>query len=217
MIDSEKFHEWKVWVSQNKLTTIGSVWLGLMATNLAYQFTRPVPLQLKLIHSRVYSQFGTFLSHPRLPAAQRPPPPRSLRLVASSPSSDPPNSILTPRVRSDRRRGGLHWPGGGARSEHEAKEGAGLLSGVERSRGRGRSGVRNGLYHQHFFCFAYLFAHCLVHYVISCLLARQACSLVSASLSPRPPPPPPPPAITSCSRRPSWSPATSRTQRVPEL
>ena len=62
MIDSEKFHEWKVWVSQNKLTTIGSVWLGLMATNLAYQFTRPVPLQLKLIHSRVYSQFGTFLS-----------------------------------------------------------------------------------------------------------------------------------------------------------
>lgn len=75
MIDSEKFHEWKVWVSQNKLTTIGSVWLGLMATNLAYQFTRPVPLQLKLIHSRVYSQFGTFLSHPRLPAAQRPPPP----------------------------------------------------------------------------------------------------------------------------------------------
>ena len=74
MIDSEKFHEWKVWVSQNKLTTIGSVWLGLMATNLAYQFTRPVPLQLKLIHSRVYSQFGTFLSL-RLPAAQRPPPP----------------------------------------------------------------------------------------------------------------------------------------------
>ncbi|WZN59805.1 HIG1 domain-containing protein [Chloropicon roscoffensis] len=59
MIDSEKFHEWKVWVSQNKLTTIGSVWLGLMATNLAYQFTRPVPLQLKLIHSRVYSQFVT--------------------------------------------------------------------------------------------------------------------------------------------------------------
>ena len=30
-----------------------------MATNLAYQFTRPVPLQLKLIHSRVYSQFVT--------------------------------------------------------------------------------------------------------------------------------------------------------------
>ena len=34
----------------------------------------------------------------------------------------------------------------------------------------------------------YLFAHCLVHYVISCLLARHACSLVSASLSPRPRP-----------------------------
>ena len=92
MIDSEKFHEWKVWVSQNKLTTIGSVWLGLMATNLAYQFTRPVPLQLKLIHSRVYSQFGTFLSHPRLPAAQRRPPPVP---YASSPRRLP----LTPPTR----------------------------------------------------------------------------------------------------------------------
>ena len=92
MIDSEKFHEWKVWVSQNKLTTIGSVWLGLMATNLAYQFTRPVPLQLKLIHSRVYSQFGTFLSHPRLPAAQRPHPPVP---YASSPRRLP----LTPPTR----------------------------------------------------------------------------------------------------------------------
>ena len=92
MIDSEKFHEWKVWVSQNKLTTIGSVWLGLMATNLAYQFTRPVPLQLKLIHSRVYSQFGTFLSL-RLPAAQRPPPPPVP--YASSPRRLP----LTPPTR----------------------------------------------------------------------------------------------------------------------
>ena len=89
---SKEFQEWKVWVSQNKLKSIGSLWVGLMASNICYQFTRysfllsvlclsvylsvcfflvpltflplylpdrPVPLQLKLIHSRVYSQFVT--------------------------------------------------------------------------------------------------------------------------------------------------------------
>ena len=85
---SKEFQEWKEWVSQNKLKSIGSLWLGLMASNICYQFTRfsflpsiclsvclflscsadlfpslpahrPVPLQLKLIHSRVYSQFVT--------------------------------------------------------------------------------------------------------------------------------------------------------------
>ena len=95
MIDSEKFHEWKVWVSQNKLTTIGSVWLGLMATNLAYQFTRPVPLQLKLIHSRVYSQFGTFLSHPRQSEGTRAAAPPPAVPYASSPRRLP----LTPPTR----------------------------------------------------------------------------------------------------------------------
>mmetsp|Transcript_4631 Transcript_4631/g.11718 ORF Transcript_4631/g.11718 Transcript_4631/m.11718 type:complete len:82 (-) Transcript_4631:678-923(-) len=58
MFDKD-LREWTAWVSQNKLTSVGSLWLTLMAGNIAYQFTRPVPLQLKLIHSRVYSQFVT--------------------------------------------------------------------------------------------------------------------------------------------------------------
>ncbi|QDZ19108.1 HIG1 domain-containing protein [Chloropicon primus] len=56
---SDKFLEWKRWVSHHKLQTVGSLWVGLMVANFAFQCTRPVPLQLKLIHSRVYSQFVT--------------------------------------------------------------------------------------------------------------------------------------------------------------
>ena len=37
---SKEFQEWKEWVSQNKLKSIGSLWLGLMASNICYQFTR---------------------------------------------------------------------------------------------------------------------------------------------------------------------------------
>lgn len=55
----DKVREWKVWVSGNKLQSVGTLWAFLMAANLAFQFTRPVPLQLKLIHSRIYSQFVT--------------------------------------------------------------------------------------------------------------------------------------------------------------
>lgn len=33
-----------------------------MLGNLAYQFSRPIPFQLKVIHSRVYSQFVTVMA-----------------------------------------------------------------------------------------------------------------------------------------------------------
>ncbi len=59
MFDSKDLREAGAWISNNKLTSVGSLWLTLMAGNIAYQFTRPVPLQLKIIHSRVYSQFVT--------------------------------------------------------------------------------------------------------------------------------------------------------------
>ena len=44
------------WFRENKLRAVGAVWLGGVASGLAYNFSRPIPFQLKVIHSRVYAQ-----------------------------------------------------------------------------------------------------------------------------------------------------------------
>eukprot|EP00890_Picochlorum_soloecismus_P001006 jgi/Picsp_1/1906/NSC_05372-R1_hypoxia induced protein conserved region containing protein len=44
------------WMVDNKLKTIGYTWLGGVGGSLAYQWSRPIPTSLKVIHSRVYAQ-----------------------------------------------------------------------------------------------------------------------------------------------------------------
>lgn len=44
------------WVSENKLRAVGSFWALSVGGNLAYQWSRPIPTSLKIIHSRVYAQ-----------------------------------------------------------------------------------------------------------------------------------------------------------------
>ena len=44
------------WALEHKLKTIGYTWLGGITGSLAYQWSRPIPTSLKLIHSRVYAQ-----------------------------------------------------------------------------------------------------------------------------------------------------------------
>jgi hypothetical protein len=44
------------WIAEHKLRTVVGLWAGGLATSMAYQWTRPIPTQLKIIHSRVYAQ-----------------------------------------------------------------------------------------------------------------------------------------------------------------
>jgi hypothetical protein len=44
------------WALEHKLKTIGYTWLGGITGSLAYQWSRPIPTSLKIIHSRVYAQ-----------------------------------------------------------------------------------------------------------------------------------------------------------------
>ncbi|KAI3429370.1 hypothetical protein D9Q98_005465 [Chlorella vulgaris] len=44
------------YVLNNKLKTVLCTWGAGIGTCLAYQFTQPTPISLKLIHSRVYAQ-----------------------------------------------------------------------------------------------------------------------------------------------------------------
>merc|ERR1711924_470176 len=48
------------WWREHKLTAIGSVWATGVAGSLAYNWSRPLPTQLKVIHSRVYAQAITW-------------------------------------------------------------------------------------------------------------------------------------------------------------
>ena len=50
------------WIRDNKLRAVGAVWLGGVASGLAYNFSRPIPFQLKVIHSRVYAQAITLVA-----------------------------------------------------------------------------------------------------------------------------------------------------------
>lgn len=44
------------WALDHKLKTIGYTWLGGIIGSLGYQWSRPIPTSLKVIHSRVYAQ-----------------------------------------------------------------------------------------------------------------------------------------------------------------
>jgi len=44
------------WVTENKLRAVGTFWGLSVGGNLAYQWSRPIPTSLKIIHSRVYAQ-----------------------------------------------------------------------------------------------------------------------------------------------------------------
>mmetsp|Transcript_20489 Transcript_20489/g.61685 ORF Transcript_20489/g.61685 Transcript_20489/m.61685 type:complete len:110 (-) Transcript_20489:578-907(-) len=46
----------KDYVVNNKLRSIGVLWASVLGSSLAYQWSRPIPTQLKIIHSRVYAQ-----------------------------------------------------------------------------------------------------------------------------------------------------------------
>ncbi|EFN59892.1 hypothetical protein CHLNCDRAFT_132908 [Chlorella variabilis] len=55
-MSSSSVEDLRRWVVQNKLKAIFSFWATGLSVSLAYQWTRPIPTQLKLIHSRVYAQ-----------------------------------------------------------------------------------------------------------------------------------------------------------------
>lgn len=48
--------DFQQWANQNKLKAVGYLWGGCVATTFAYQWTRPIPTQLKIIHTRMYAQ-----------------------------------------------------------------------------------------------------------------------------------------------------------------
>ncbi|PRW60792.1 hypoxia induced conserved region containing [Chlorella sorokiniana] len=48
--------DFRQWILQNKLKAIFGFWATGLSVSLAYQWSRPIPTQLKLIHSRVYAQ-----------------------------------------------------------------------------------------------------------------------------------------------------------------
>jgi len=50
------FEEARKWVAENKLRAVGAFWGVSVGGNLAYQWSRPIPTSLKIIHSRVYAQ-----------------------------------------------------------------------------------------------------------------------------------------------------------------
>jgi hypothetical protein len=50
------FDDTRRWIAKNKLQAVAYIWGGGITASLAYQWTRPIPTQLKIIHSRVYAQ-----------------------------------------------------------------------------------------------------------------------------------------------------------------
>ncbi|KAL6771964.1 hypothetical protein ACKKBG_A28460 [Auxenochlorella protothecoides x Auxenochlorella symbiontica] len=44
------------WARNNKLRAIGGLWATGLVASLGYQMTRPIPISLAIIHSRVYAQ-----------------------------------------------------------------------------------------------------------------------------------------------------------------
>lgn len=44
------------WAIHNKLRAVGYIWGGGLAASLAYQYSKPIPPQLKVMHSRIYAQ-----------------------------------------------------------------------------------------------------------------------------------------------------------------
>eukprot|EP00884_Botryococcus_braunii_P004594 jgi/Botrbrau1/14135/Bobra.182_3s0076.1 len=46
----------RTWASQNKLKAVFLGWASAVGGVLAYQWTKPIPTSLKIIHARVYAQ-----------------------------------------------------------------------------------------------------------------------------------------------------------------
>lgn len=44
------------WITEHKLKAIGGLWATGVVGSLGFQWSRPIPTQLKIIHSRVYAQ-----------------------------------------------------------------------------------------------------------------------------------------------------------------
>ncbi|KAL4549919.1 hypothetical protein Ndes2526B_g04901 [Nannochloris sp. 'desiccata'] len=44
------------YVAREKLKSVGIVWASGLGITLAYQWSKPIPLQMKIIHSRVAAQ-----------------------------------------------------------------------------------------------------------------------------------------------------------------
>lgn len=53
---SKRMEAARHWISENKLRAVGTFWGLSVGGNLAYQWSRPIPTSLKIIHSRVYAQ-----------------------------------------------------------------------------------------------------------------------------------------------------------------
>ncbi|PSC68152.1 hypoxia induced conserved region containing [Micractinium conductrix] len=54
--EPSRAHSMMQYVLDNKLKTILSCWAGGITLSMAYEWSRPIPSQLKVIHSRVYAQ-----------------------------------------------------------------------------------------------------------------------------------------------------------------
>ncbi|KAK9821774.1 hypothetical protein WJX81_008188 [Elliptochloris bilobata] len=57
--DSDGLQGWRKWLAENKLRAVGIFWATSVAGSLAYQYTKPIPTQMKIIHARVYAQAFT--------------------------------------------------------------------------------------------------------------------------------------------------------------
>ena len=62
MASSTSMGDMRQWMVKNKLKAVFGVWAAGLSTSLAYQMTRPIPTQLKIIHSRVYAQVSATLA-----------------------------------------------------------------------------------------------------------------------------------------------------------
>jgi len=53
---SDQIADARHWVTEHKLKAIGGLWATGIVGSLGFQWSRPIPTQMKIIHSRVYSQ-----------------------------------------------------------------------------------------------------------------------------------------------------------------
>ncbi|KAK9817265.1 hypothetical protein WJX72_012029 [[Myrmecia] bisecta] len=51
-----KIEEARAWVKDHKIKAVGGFWLSSVVGAAAFQWSRPIPTQLKVIHTRVYAQ-----------------------------------------------------------------------------------------------------------------------------------------------------------------
>lgn len=59
MMEMPTAQQLKTWVTRNKMKTVFAGWATCLGGSVAYQWSRPIPMSLKLIHSRVYAQAFT--------------------------------------------------------------------------------------------------------------------------------------------------------------